>query len=94
MDIVRVIWLRDIVDKLEWKHNVLPDEVEQVFSNRPHFHRIARGHVQGEDVYGAFGQTDNGRYLVVFFIKKPDLAALIISAREMDARERRRYEQR
>lgn len=94
MNIIRVIWLRDIVDKLEWKHNVTPDEVEEVFSGWPHYRRIARGHVQGEDVYGAFGRTLTGRRLAVFFIKKPDRAALVISAREMDGRERRQYEPR
>ena len=92
MEIARIIWLRDIVDKLEWKHNVAPGEVEEVFATRPHYRRIARGHVQGEDVYGAFGQTAAGRYLSVFFIKKPDRTALIISARDMDDRERNQYE--
>jgi uncharacterized protein len=94
MDITRVIWLRDIVDKLEWKHNVAPNEVEEVFSGQPHYRRIARGHVQGEDVYGAFGRTLTGRRLAVFFIKKPDRAALVISAREMDSREQKQDEQR
>ena len=94
MRIVRVIWLRDIVDKLEWKHQVLPDEVEEVFVNRPQYRKIARGHARGEDVYAAFGQTAVGRYLSVFFIKKSEDAALVISAREMDARERRQYERK
>ena len=94
MEITRIIWLRDIIDKLEWKHQVMPDEVEEVFANKPRYRRITRGHVQGEDVYGAFGQTDAGRYLSVFFIKKPGEAALVISARDMDARERERYERK
>jgi uncharacterized protein len=94
MRITRVIWLRDIVDKLEWKHQVAPDEVEEIFANQPRYRRIARGHVQDEDVYGAFGQTDSGRCVSVFFIKKPQNAALVISARDMDNRERRYYEQR
>ena len=92
MKIVRIIWLRDILDKLEWKHQVSPVEVEEVFANRPRYRKVARGHVQGEDVYGAFGQTDAGRYLSVFFIKKPNEAALVISARDMDAKERRQHE--
>jgi uncharacterized DUF497 family protein len=37
------------------------------------------------------GQTDGGRYLSVFFIHKPGNLALVISARDMDAAERRRY---
>ncbi len=49
---------------------------------------------EGEDVYSAQGRTDAGRYLIVFFIYKPDHLALIVSARDMDAKERRRYERR
>jgi uncharacterized DUF497 family protein len=45
-------------------------------------------------VYSASGQTDAGRYLIVFFIHKPNNTALILSARDMDKKERRRYEQR
>jgi uncharacterized DUF497 family protein len=43
-------------------------------------------------VYAARGQTDAGRYLIVFFLHKPNHVALILSARDMDQRERRRYE--
>ena len=94
MKITRVIWLRDIVDKLEWKHQVLPEEVEDVLKSQPRYRRIARGHVRGEDVYGVLGQTSAGRYLSIFFIRKSNNAALVISAREMDAKERRQYERK
>ncbi len=46
------------------------------------------------DVYGAFGQSDAGRYLVVYFILKADRSALILSARDMARKDRRRYERR
>jgi uncharacterized DUF497 family protein len=85
------IWLPDIIEKLESKHHVLPEEVEEVFFNRPHFRFVEKGHVAGEDVYIALGQTDGGRYLSVFFIHKPGNLALVISARDMDAAERKRY---
>jgi uncharacterized DUF497 family protein len=77
------IWLPDIVEKLAAKHNV-----------RPHFRFLESGYRPGEDVYGVLGQTDGGRYLIVFFIYKPDRLALILSARDMDEKERRRYERR
>lgn len=32
MKIKNIIWLPDVIDKLDWKHNVVPEEVEQVFS--------------------------------------------------------------
>lgn len=37
------------------------------------------------------GQTDAGRYLIVYFIRKAGGVALTISARDMDSRERRQY---
>ena len=45
----------------------------------------ARGHRAGEDVYGAFGQTEAGRYLVVFFVYKKDgRAPSAFSARKIN----------
>ncbi len=92
MKIVGFIWLEEIVEKLEVKHQVFPDEVEQVFGNQPGVKRMNRGHFRGEDVYRALGQTDAGRYLVVFYIYKLTREALILSARDMDHKERRSYE--
>ena len=87
------IWLPDIIEKLAVKHRVLQDEAEEVFFIRPQFRFIELGYRTGEDVYAAFGQTDAGRYLIVYFIYKPNHMALIVSARDMDSKERRRYEQ-
>ena len=47
-----------------------------------------------EDLYNILGRTGEGRYLSVFFIKKLKNKALIISARDMNQRERRRYEKK
>ncbi|MCB9099957.1 MAG: BrnT family toxin [Anaerolineales bacterium] len=91
MKIIGFIWLENIVEKLEVKHNVLPEEVEQVFAGKPKIKRMNKGHFQGEDVYRALGQTAAGRYLVVFFIYKLTNEALILSARDMDKKERRVY---
>ncbi len=88
------IWLPDIVEKLALKHNVTQDEVEDVFFNRPRYRFVEKGYRSGEDVYSASGQTDAGRYLIVFFILKSDNIALILSARDMDRKERRRYERK
>jgi hypothetical protein len=59
--ITGVIWLRDIIDKLDWKHNVSPEEVEQVLESRPRFRKLERGDAAGEDLYAALGRTDAGR---------------------------------
>ena len=91
MKITDIIWLAQFVEKVERKHGVSTDEVEQVFANRPSFRLAERGNVGGEDLYRAIGQTDAGRYLAVFFIYKSGRRALIISARDASLRERRSY---
>ena len=88
------IWLPDIFDKIVVKHHVTQDEVEDIFFNAPRYRFVEAGYNPGEDVYSASGQTDAGRYLIVFFIRKPNNTALILTARDMDKKERRRYEQR
>jgi hypothetical protein len=85
------IWLEDIVQKLLWKHAVVQTEVAEIFVNAPRFRFVEKGHRSGENVYAAFGQTDGGRYLAIFFVYKKDGRALIVSAREMTDSERRRY---
>lgn len=91
MRVLGFIWLDEFVNKLAAKHGVATDEVEQIFHNRPFVTRIARGEVQGEDLYRALGQTDGGRYLAVFFVHKKTGRALVISARDMGPAERRAY---
>jgi len=85
------IWLGDIVEKLERKHQVLPDEVWEVFTDRPKFRFVEKGHHPDENVYAALGQTQAGRYLVVYFVYKKDKRALVLSARDMTRAERRKY---
>ena len=86
------VWLPDIVEKLAIKHGVTQDEVEELFFNRPRYRFVESGHRAGEDVYSASGQTDAGRYVIAFFILRSDNTALILSARDTDQGERRRYE--
>ncbi len=94
MWIERFIWLDAIIDKLEAKHGVALFEVEEVLSNRPRIRYQEAGHRIDEDMYAAYGVTNAGRYLVVFFIYKEKHAALVVSARDMDAGERKRYERK
>ena len=91
MRIDGVIWLRGVVDKLLWKHHVTTDEVETVFSGSPRYRFIEKGETQGEDLYLALGQTDAGRYLIVYFLRKMTGEALVVSARDMTRKERRLY---
>jgi uncharacterized DUF497 family protein len=88
------IWLPDILEKLEAKHSVTQDEVEQVFFNKPRYRFVEAGYRINEDVYSAGGQTDAGRYVIIFFIQKSTNSALILSARDMDKSERTRHERK
>ena len=90
-EITRIVWLEDVVEKLRWKHNVQEHEVIEVLENRPRFRRKEAGHVPGEDVYAAFGKTDAGRLLSVFFFYTRDKRAIIVSARDMTEKEATRY---
>ena len=92
MTFEEIVWLDYIVDKLAWKHGVVPAEVEEVLESRSTLHlRNQKGKIEGEDVYHALGKTEAGRYLSVFYIKKLGNRALIISARDMNQTERRWY---
>jgi uncharacterized DUF497 family protein len=87
-----LIWLDEIIEKIVRKHNVSQDEVRDILTDRPHFRFVERGHRHGENVYAALGQTENGRYLIVFFVYKKDGRAIVLSARDMTPSERKRYE--
>ncbi len=89
-----IIWFDSIVEKLAWKHGVLPHEVEEVLSGEFRIFKSGSGNIEGEDLYNALGKTESGRYLSVFFIKKFGNKALVITARDMNRHERRRYEKK
>jgi uncharacterized protein len=89
-----IIWLEEIVEKIEHKHRVTQIEVREVLTGPAHFRFVEKGHRRGENVYAAMGQTDSGRYLIVFFVRKTTQQALVVSARDMTARERKCYEKK
>lgn len=95
MKIDYIVCPDNIEDKLESKHNVTVREARQVLLSNPRIRFAEKGRTEGEDVYAAFGQTFGGRYLAVFFVHKPTTAtAVIISARDMSKKERKRYGRR
>jgi len=91
LEISRVVWLEDIADKLLWKHNVEEHEVIEVLENKPLFQLKETGYKPGEDVYAAFGRTARNRLLSVFFVYTEDRRAIIVSARDMSDKEKRKY---
>jgi len=87
-----IIWLEEIVEKIERKHRVTQDEVREILWGPSHFRFVEKGHRSGENVYAAMGRTSSGRYLIVFFVRKTTQEALIVTARDMTGSERKLYE--
>ena len=94
MEIAGILWLDQFVEKFAIKHHVAKQEVKEVLARKPRFWFVERGDRKGEDVYSATGQTEAGRYLIVFFVWKRDRRALVFSARDMSNWERKRYEKK
>lgn len=76
-------------EKLLARHNVRADEAEQCFFNGPLIQRIG-----GPSTYIAYGVTDGGRYLFLVYQRKPGNVIRIYSARDLTAREKRRFRRR
>ncbi|MGH9837058.1 MAG: BrnT family toxin [Blastocatellia bacterium] len=91
MNIEGIVWLKSVIDKLAIKHSVETYEVEEVLARNPKFRFVEKGEREGEDIYLALGQTEPGRYLIVYFIYKKTKEALILSARDMADKERKWY---
>jgi uncharacterized DUF497 family protein len=72
------------------KHGVSAPECEQIFFNRPFITGPDKKHSQQEDRLYALGQTDAGRLLFVVFSIRENLVR-VISARDMNQRERKVY---
>jgi uncharacterized DUF497 family protein len=73
------------------KHRVTDWEIEEVFLNLPIAFGSDVAHSGTEPRYFALGQTNRGRWLFVAFTMRGRLVRPI-SARDMNARERRSYE--
>ncbi len=84
-------WDEGNIDKNLFKHNVENWECEQIFFNEPLIILDDPKHSFSEKRWAAFGRTDTGRRLVVIFTKRNERIR-IISAREMNKKERKYYE--
>jgi uncharacterized DUF497 family protein len=89
-----VIWLPQFEDKLLAKHHVTVREAEDILFGVPYIEFAECGVYTDEHLYAAYRQTHAGRYLVVLFVMKQGGGSLVISARDMDGKERRRYGRR
>lgn len=86
-------WDEGNSDKNWIKHKVSRSECEQVFFNVPLVVGDDPTHSQVENRYFALGQTGTGRRLFVVFAVRDDRIR-VISARDMNRRERRVYDEK
>ena len=82
------IWEEWVIDKLDWKHQVTTDEVEECFFNPPY--KVRR---TVANKYLLYGRCFSGRYLFIVFVWV-DRQVKVISAREMENHERSYYKQK
>jgi len=80
------LWPTGVPEKLESKHGVTEDEVEEAF-----FAQFAKVRRQRAARHYLLSQTDSGRYLIVWFDWSPPDTAIIVSARDMTTKERRLF---
>ncbi len=80
--------------KSQDKHGVSQSEAEQVFLNDPLLLHDDPRHSQEEPRFHALGQTDAGRCLLIAFtLRQSQTSIRVISARDMNRRERSLYDQ-
>ena len=85
-------WDEGNSNKNWYLHGVTDKESEEIFSNIPIIVAEDRGHSGREKRDQALGRTDSGRRLFVAFTVR-NLLVRIITARDMNNREDRRYEE-
>lgn len=73
------------------KHNVSAEECEEVFFNEPLIILDDHKHSEKEQRYAAYGVTNDGRKLMVYFTVR-EIKYRVISARDMHRKERQFYE--
>ena len=83
-------WDEANVQKNWDRHQVTPEEAEDVFFHEPLVVRGDVRHSRGEKRYYALGQTNGGRYLFVAFTIRRKLIR-VISVRDMNRREQEFY---
>ena len=84
-------WDKGNIEKNWIKHKVGAGECEEVFFNIPFIVEHDIKHSTDEERYFALGRTDPGRYLFIVFTIRKKLIR-IISARDMNKKERKIYE--
>lgn len=82
---------RAILEKIERRHRVEFGEIVEVFSN-PHIIRKSYTDQYGQRRYFLLGRTDAGRYLTVWFVFERSDEVKVLTARDMDDKERKMFQ--
>ena len=85
-------WNKVNLDKNLLKHNVSNSECEEALFNQPLVVSPDEKHSQAEKRFYALGKTDNNRLLFLSFTVRNNLIR-VISARDMNKKEREQYGQ-
>ena len=83
-------WDDSNIQKNWERHQVTPEEAEDIFFHEPLVVRNDVRHSQGENRYYALGQTSRGRRLFVAFTIRRKLIR-VISIRDMNRKEQEDY---
>ena len=86
-------WDEGNIAKNYKKHRVAYFECEQIFFNEPLIVKPDKIHSTSEERYFALGKTDEKRFLFVVFTIR-DNKIRVVSARDMNKKERRCYHER
>jgi uncharacterized DUF497 family protein len=87
MFFIESLWIEDhILEKIESKHRISYEEIEEVCTSETHHVRKGK-----EGLYKVFGQTLAGRYILVVLAHKGGGDWQIATARAMTENERQLY---
>ena len=90
MKIKAIVWREQDIHHIS-RHQISPDEVEEVCSDKSVIRKADR-EITGENpLYYVYGQTENGRYIIVILMRFPNSTARIVTARDMNDKERKLY---
>jgi len=85
MEIIYFRWDEDIINHIA-RHEIKPEEIEELaFEDYPYIRRGKRGRRY------LYGQTLGERYLFTVYVLSSEKIAQVITAREMDEKERKLY---
>ena len=89
VNIKQLVWTPENEQHIA-EHQVTPAEVEELFFEEGPY--VRRG--PGENLYHVYGRSGAGRYLFVVMIHLEEGKGYVVTARDMDKKERRLYQKR